>query len=143
MNDISILWPMFAMINLIFFVGITMLRRRIRVVIEGFDWRYYLTFEGEKPPRKSLQTDLHFTNLFEFPLLFFVTCLVIMYIDDVDVIILTLAWIFVLSRCWHSYICLTSNRFRWRRISFEIGAIVVYLMWIWIMLRAPIFDNLL
>ena len=98
MNDISILWPMFAMINLIFFVGITMLRRRIRVVNEGFDWRYYLTFEGEKPPRKSLQTDLHFTNLFEFPLLFFVTCLVIMYIDDVDVIILTLAWIFVLSR---------------------------------------------
>ncbi|GIS42937.1 MAG: hypothetical protein Ct9H90mP16_00070 [Candidatus Poseidoniales archaeon] len=38
---VSILWPMFAMINLIFFVGITMLRRRIRVVNEGFDWRYY------------------------------------------------------------------------------------------------------
>ncbi len=143
MNNTTILWPMFAMINLIFFVGITMLRRRIRVVNEGFDWRYYITFEGEKPPRKSLQTDLHFTNLFEFPLLFFVTCLVIMYIDDVDVIILALAWIFVLSRCWHSYISLTSNRFRWRRISFEIGAIVVYLMWIWIMLRVPIFDNLL
>ena len=57
--------PMFAMITLIFVAGLIMLSRRYQVVKEGFDWRYYITFEGEQPPRKSLQTDQHFSNLFE------------------------------------------------------------------------------
>jgi len=131
-----ILLPMFAMINLIFFVGLVMLHRRRKSVREGFDWRYYITFEGEKPPRKALQTDLHFSNLFEFPMLFFPTCIVVMILDQVDTAILTLSWSFFLSRCWHSYIALTNNRLRWRAISFEVSCILIYLMWIWIIVTA-------
>ena len=129
-----ILVPMFAMVNLIFFVGLVMLHRRRKVVREGFDWRYYITFEGEKPPRKALQKDLHFSNLFEIPMLFFPTCIVVMILDQVDMTILALAWSFFLSRCWHSYIALTNNRLRWRAISYEISCVVVYLMWVWIII---------
>lgn len=132
MDKELMLLPMFAMINLVFFVGLTMLFRRKKVVEEGFNWRYYITFEGDKPPRKSLQTDLHFSNLFEFPTLFFPTCIIVIILDRVDILILILAWSFFITRCWHSYISLTSNRLRWRQISFEISCVIIYLMWIWI-----------
>ena len=140
MDKNALLLPMFAMVNVIFFIGITMLRRRLKSVKEGFNWRYYITFEGEKPPRKSLQTDLHYTNQFEFPVLFFLTCIIIMVIDELDWIGLTLAWSFVISRCCHSYVSLTHNKLKWRRIYFEIGAIIVYLMWIWLVLRVFIYN---
>ena len=69
-----------------------MLRRRIRVVAK--DWLEITSLLEVNLP-KVAQTDLHYTNLFEFPLLFSVL-VIIMYIDDVDVIILALAWMFVL-----------------------------------------------
>ena len=127
--------PMFAMITLIFVAGLIMLSRRYQVVKEGFDWRYYITFEGEQPPRKSLQTDQHFSNLFEFPMLFFPTCIIAMVVDLSDLFIIGLAWLFFFSRLWHTYVSLTNNRLRYRRISFEVGAITIYVMWLYIIIQ--------
>ena len=136
MNDVSILWPMFAMINLIFFVGITMLRRRIRVVNEGFDWRYYITFEGEKPPRDALQADQHFVNLFEVPVLFYTACLTVMILDSLTEFIFALAWMYVLGRVLHAYISLTHNRLLWRSRVFVGSGLVLFSMWILITYQA-------
>ena len=125
--------PMFAMVTLTFIVGITMRLRRDQVVREGFNWRYYKTYEGEKPPRHSLQADQHFVNLFEVPILFYVACLSILSISDsVDNITFALAWIYVLGRFVHARISLTNNRLLWRARVYVFSGLILYSMWIWI-----------
>ena len=76
--------PLFAQVLLTFYVGIVMRIRREKAVKEGADWRYFKTFEGEKPPRYVLQADQHFTNMFETPMLFFAACIVAMTLDNVE-----------------------------------------------------------
>jgi hypothetical protein len=124
--------PMFAMVCLTFVVGVTMRYRREKVVKEGFNWRYYKTFEGEMPPRESLQADQHFINLFEIPVLFYAACLTTMTLDSVDQIGLALAGLFVIGRFIHAQIALTHNRMLIRSRVYVLTSLILFGFWCWI-----------
>jgi hypothetical protein len=124
--------PMFAMVCLTFVVGATMRFRREKVVKEGFNWRYYKTFEGEMPPRESLQADLHFINLFEVPVLFYAACLTTMTLDSVDQIGLALAGLFVIGRFVHAQITLTHNKMLIRSRVYVLTSLILFVFWCWI-----------
>ncbi len=125
--------PMFAMVTLTFIIGVIMRLRRDKVVREGFNWRYYKTFEGDRPPRESLQVDQHFVNLFEVPILFYVACLSSLYISEsLDKVTFVFAWIYFLGRVVHARICLTNNRLLWRARVYVFSGLILYSMWIWI-----------
>ena len=102
--------PLLGQVILTLCVGVVARLRRDKSVKEGFNWRYFKTFEGEKPPRYVLQADQHLVNLFEAPMLFFAVGILAISLDTVDTMILIMASIYVISRVIHAIISLTNNR---------------------------------
>ena len=41
-----------------------------------------------------------------------------------------LAWLFALLRYAHAYIHLTSNKLRWRNMTFRVGLLVLVVLWV-------------
>ena len=126
------LLPLFAQVILTLIVGVIARRRRDRSVKEGFNWRYFKTFEGEKPPRYVLQADQHLVNLFEAPMLFFVVGILSISLDTVDEYMLLFATFYVTTRVIHAYISLTNNRLLWRARIFILSSLILLIMWIWL-----------
>ena len=126
------LLPLFAQVILTLIVGVIARRRRDRSVKDGFNWRYFKTFEGEKPPRYVLQADQHLVNLFEAPMLFFVAGILSISLDTVDEYMLLFATFYVTTRVIHAYISLTNNRLLWRARIFILSSLILLIMWIWL-----------
>ncbi len=125
--------PLFAQVLLTLFVGTIARLRRDRAVKDGFNWRYFKTFEGEKPPRYVLQADQHLVNLFESPLFFFVAGILAISLNTVDQLILFMAILYVFLRCIHAHVSLTNNRLLWRARVFIISCLIILMMWLWLL----------
>ena len=132
MNSELMLLPLLGQVILTFCVGLLARIRREKSVKEGFNWRYFKTFEGEKPPRYVLQADQHLVNLFEVPMLFFAAGILAISLDTVDTVILLIASIYVISRVIHAIISLTNNRLLWRGRVFIFSTIIILVMWFWL-----------
>ena len=132
MNEKLMLLPLLGQVLLTFYVGIIARLRREKSVKEGFNWRYFKTFEGERPPRFVLQADQHLVNLFEAPVLFFAAGILAITLETVDIIMLTLAISYVISRIWHAGITLTNNRLLWRARAFILSCWILLIMWLWL-----------
>jgi|TARA_B110000914_G_scaffold204853_1_gene199571 hypothetical protein len=132
MNSELMLLPLLGQVILTFCVGFLARIRREKSVKEGFNWRYFKTFEGEKPPRYVLQADQHLVNLFEVPMLFFAAGILAISLDTVDTVILLFASIYVISRVIHAIISLTNNRLLWRARVFIFSTIIILMMWFWL-----------
>jgi hypothetical protein len=132
MNSELMLLPLLGQVILTFCVGFLARIRREKSVKEGFNWRYFKTFEGEKPPRYVLQADQHLVNLFEVPMLFFAAGILAISLDTVDTVILLFASIYVISRVIHAIISLTNNRLLWRGRVFVFSTIIILMMWFWL-----------
>lgn len=132
MNSELMLLPLLGQVILTFCVGLLARIRREKSVKEGFNWRYFKTFEGEKPPRYVLQADQHLVNLFEVPMLFFAAGILAISLDTVDTMILLIASIYVISRVIHAIISLTNNRLLWRGRVFIFSTIIILVMWFWL-----------
>ena len=126
------LLPLFGQVLLTFYVGVVARLRREKAVKEGFNWRYFKTFEGEKPPRYVLQADQHLVNLFEAPVLFFAAGILSITLETVDIVIFTLAMLYVIVRIWHARITLTNNRLLWRARAFIASCWILLIIWIWL-----------
>ena len=124
--------PLLGQVILTLCVGVVARLRRDKSVNEGFNWRYFKTFEGEKPPRYVLQADQHLVNLFEAPMLFFAVGILAISLDTVDTVILLMASIYVISRVIHAIISLTNNRLLWRARVFIFSTIILLMMWFWL-----------
>jgi len=132
MDKELMLLPLLGQVILTFCVGLLGRLRREKSVKEGFNWRYFKTFEGEKPPRFVLQSDQHLVNLFEVPMLFFAAGILSISLDTVDLFILILASLYVIIRVIHARIALTNNRLLWRGRVFILSCGILLIMWIWL-----------
>lgn len=70
-------------------------------------------------------TSNNLANQTQLPVLFYVICLLFAGIDAVSVLVLGLAWAFVISRYVHAYVHVTSNYIPARLGSFIFGATVL------------------
>jgi hypothetical protein len=86
-------------------------------------------------PQKTTQVANCFRNQFETPALFYVLVLLVLNLRMSDILLVTLAWIFVLTRLVHAYIHTTSNVLRVRGGIYAAGVSVLVIMWIWFALR--------
>tara|TARA_B110000008_G_scaffold46967_1_gene45329 strand:+ start:3332 stop:3745 length:414 start_codon:yes stop_codon:yes gene_type:complete len=132
MDSELMLIPLLGQVILTFSVGVLARLRREKSVKEGFNWRYFKTFEGDKPPRYVLQADQHLVNLFEAPMLFFAAGILAVSLDTVDTVMLLMASIYVISRVIHAIISLTNNRLLWRARIFIFSTIILLIMWFWL-----------
>jgi hypothetical protein len=81
-------------------------------------------------PKKVTQYANAFRNQFELPVLFYLVIVLILITKIGDMLLLVLAWLFVLSRIVHAYIHTTSNVVRQRGNIWGLGAVALIAMWI-------------
>ncbi|HYB99939.1 MAG TPA: MAPEG family protein [Candidatus Limnocylindrales bacterium] len=129
MSQHLILYPTFAMFALTFYVLMRMRARRFAAVRSGqVEGAYYKAYVGEEPEELRVLAR-HFVNLFEMPTLFYVVCLLIYVTAQANVWLVFWAWTYVVLRCIHSYIHLTTNNILARFGVYFTSSMVLALMW--------------
>lgn len=125
------LYPMFAMVLLTFAVAIVTLRVRVKAARDGtLDVRYFRLMQGQDLPDEVVKSTRQFNNLFEMPVLFYVVCTAYLALSVQSGYALLFAWLFVLSRCIHTWIHLGYNNVMHRLAAFMAGNLCILLLWI-------------
>jgi len=123
------LYPMFAMILLTFAVAAHLFRMRVKAVKAGEIRLSQFRLNTGETPDAMAQAARNYTNLFEVPMLFYTAGATAIALGiQVPSMVIT-AWVFVLARCAHSWIHLTSNNVIHRMRAYMLGNVCVLVIW--------------
>jgi hypothetical protein len=129
--DKAIFLPVAALAALTLGVALLLVRARFRAArlrqVNPGDFRYG---ESERVPPQARLPARNLANLFEFPVLFYVACVILYAVGAVDAAGLALAWAYVACRALHSLIHLTYNNVFHRLAAFAAGNVVLLVIWI-------------
>ena len=129
MDGTAVFWPMIAHVALVYGIYALIALRRKRAVEAG-SAKVSQFRENRDEPIESLFVRNNLTNQFELPVLFHACCLALFASGGVGMIVLILAWVFVVSRYVHAAIHVTTNRIRHRQPAFGIGFLALGAMWV-------------
>jgi len=133
MENVSLVYPMFAMVVLTCIVLAALFRARVQAVAIGqVSGSYFKTYRGGEEPDASVQLSRHFANIFEAPTLFYVVCLVAMTVNQTAWPLHLLAWAYVLLRAAHAHVHIGRNKLRPRILVYFTSWIVLLLMWVYV-----------
>ena len=131
MTSMEILYPIFAMFALTAFAVFRLgFMRRAAVKKGKVDRRYYIAFQDYEEPSDLVVASRHVVNLFEAPVLFYIVAIMIYVTDEVTWILVSLSWLYALSRYVHSYIHLYSNVVLWRFRVFAASWVLLVIIWL-------------
>jgi len=132
MSELSLVYPMLAMVLLTAVVLVMLFRSRVRMVREGLaPVSYFRTFQGSvEQPEYSIKPARHFVNLFEAPTLFYAGCLAAMVAGVTGTVVVVLAWLYVAMRYVHAWIHLGGNRVRYRMRAYFASWLFLLALWI-------------
>ncbi len=131
MNATLLLYPVFVQVALTFALLIWMGRARLGALKAGEVKVGDISVGQRAWPARVMQISNAYQNQFEFPMLFYVlVAYCILHPRLIDIVMIALAWAFVVSRLIHAGIYTTNNAIRWRFNVFLIGAVVLAIMWI-------------
>jgi len=132
----QILYPVFAMFALVAGVLGRMAQLRFGAVRRGeMDPRYYKTYQGGEEPEHMRVVTRHFLNLFEMPVVFYVTVILAYVTHQVGTWMVACAWVYVAMRYAHSYVHLTSNDVLTRFRLYIGSCLVLVVMWMSLLVR--------
>jgi len=133
MPELSLVYPMLALVFLTVVVLVVLFRSRVRMVREGLaPVSYFRVFQGSPEPEFAAKPARHFTNLFEAPTLFYVGCVTAMVAGVTGTAVLALAWGYVAMRYLHAYVHLGSNRVRWRMRAYFASWLFLVALWVYV-----------
>lgn len=122
--------PMVALVALTGVVALSMvLVRNISVATRRASVRYYADYETDPPPAWVERPASIFNNLTQVPPLFYVVCLLLMQVGEVDRADLLLAWTFVATRAVHALIYVVWNHVPLRFAAWLAGCLTLAVMW--------------
>lgn len=130
-SDFAMFWPMVAQAALIFILYGLLMYRRMKYSFTSAEAIRAYGERGEEA-RESALVNKNIANQFETPVLFFVACIVLFFIDADNLATVSLAWLYVFTRYVHSFVHVTSNSLRLRAPSFALGLLFLLLLWVWI-----------
>lgn len=111
-------------------VLLVMFRSRVRAVrSKEVPLGFFKTYQGEVPAH-LITPARHFANLFETPVLFYVACLASMILQHDGVIVVALAWGYVLTRYVHAYVHLGTNKVIVRMRVYFVSWLFLAALWI-------------
>ncbi len=130
MNNAYIFWPVLAQLLIPILVLLFNARRK------AVDRR-----SGANDPEKSaidntawslpvVLTSNSLANQFQFPIVFYMLCLVLFSLESVTSVHLALAWAFVALRYFHAYVHINSNHIPSRFGSFFVSMLVLLALFI-------------
>lgn len=124
-----LIYPMFAMVALTFLVALLMMVTRVKAIASGkIKFSYFKTYTGDAT-EMVIKTSRHFANLFELPVIYYATLLVIMVLDISSSAILVLAWLFVVARVLHAFIHIFVSNIYPRMVAYMVGWFAVLALW--------------
>lgn len=130
MNDVRILYPLFAMFLLVSIVLLRMRSQRFAAVgRKEVDVDFYKAYPEGGEPEALRVIGRHFANLFEMPVLFYLVVLMIYVTHQVSTFLVVCAWLYVALRYVHSAIHLGSNNVIARFSAYFSSAFVLAVMW--------------
>jgi hypothetical protein len=131
MSELSLVYPMLALVLLTCGVLIVLFRSRVRMVREGLaPVSYFRVFQGSPEPEFAAKPARHFTNLFEAPTVFYAGCVTAMVAGVTGTAAVVLAWGYVAMRYLHTYIHLGSNRVRYRMRAYFASWLFLVALWV-------------
>ena len=131
MNDLTIFYPVFTLILLVFLTGARLATLRYRAVNKDRELgRYYIDYKGDKEPRDVRIVSRSLINQFEVPTVFYVGAIIAYVTGQVDTLVISLAWVFVALRYLHSYIHLGRNYVPHRFAVFLTSVAVLMVFWV-------------
>jgi hypothetical protein len=129
------LLPVFVLVGLAFYLLMWMaVARRNAIVKEGTKIREIALGQPNWPVRAT-QIGNCFKNQFEMPVLFYILIALALPLRHVDLVIVSLSWVFVVTRFVHAGIFVTSNDLNYRSLAWFAGVIVVFAMWVYFAMK--------
>jgi len=132
LDSVLILFPIFPIIlimHLHTFVNAFQIRKSILSKELDPRWLKYMPGWQEIPNNIQASRELY-KNLFEAPIVFIIFCLCAYVTNNVTVLNLALAWIYVLLRLWHYFVRMTNPKISKRRIPFQYSLFVTFILWV-------------
>jgi len=126
----AILLPLFVQIALTFGLLVWMGSARIRAIRRGQAQIGNIALGQPNWPPRVQQISNCYANQFQLPLLFYVLTSVAIVTHQADIVFITMAWLFVLSRLVHAYIHTGTNYVRHRFTAFAVGMFILLIMWL-------------
>jgi hypothetical protein len=131
MSELSLVYPMLAMVLLTFVVLIVLFRSRLRMIREGHaPVSYFRLFQGSLEPDFAAKPARHLANLFEAPTLFYAGCLAAMIAGVTGAAVMALAWGYVAARLVHAAVHLGGNRVRHRLRAYAVSWLLLLALWV-------------
>jgi hypothetical protein len=135
-NQVQILYPIFAMFALTTFVVFRLgFARWAAVSRREINIRFFESYRSYDEPEPLRILSRHLVNLFETPVIFYVVSILVYVTAQTSPLLLVLAWLFVLTRIVHSVIHLTSNVVLWRFRVFGLSLLVLTALWMVLALK--------
>lgn len=123
-----IYWPVLAQLLIPIVVLLLNGKRKSDDVKSGNFDREKAAMNNEAWSKPVVLTSKNLANQFQLPVIFYVLCLILANIDAVSMIILVVAWIFVVTRYVHAYVHVTTNYVPARLRAFLLGAVSLFVL---------------
>jgi hypothetical protein len=125
------LLPLFLHVVLIFWVGTRLLRARVKAIRGGSAKMSEIAIDSSAWPRKVRLLGNNFDNQFDTPVLWYAVTALVVALQMVDLVFITLSWIYILTRYAHSIAHTGNNHVPSRMRIFLFGFFSVGAMWTW------------
>ncbi len=121
---------MAALVGFTFLFGVYMLYCRVSAVKTGSLKASYFKVYDQPAPEIIIKTQRHYANLFELPVIYYVTVIVasLQLLNDHQTLLF--AWLFVAARVVHAVIHVTTNKLYPRMLAFLVGWGAVVGLWL-------------
>lgn len=128
MSSHLIFWPVLVQVLIPLLVLVVNAKRKAADVKAGSVDLKKAALDNEAWSLPVVLTSKNLANQFQIPVLFYVVCFLLASIDAVGVAALSAAWVFVLSRCVHAWVHITSNYVPVRMRAFIVGLIALLVL---------------
>lgn len=130
MDKTLFLYPLFALVLWTLAMAVVTISRAYRAVGEGLNPEYFRFGKGFKAPGYMLSGYQHYSNLFEMPVLYYVALITIYMTSVTSMLLLSLAWTYVVARIIHSYFHLSNTNIPRRRDAFIASYLALVSLWV-------------
>jgi len=137
MNSNLLIYPLFAMALLPGIILILLAYHRIVATKQGLIEPNYIELSSaEKAPPLIVKLTHNLSNLFEFPVLFYVAACLIISTNTTDLLFVWMSWSYVSIRYVHTIIHVTYNYVPHRLVVHMLSDIVLIAIWMRMLINA-------
>lgn len=125
MKSHLIYWPLLAQVLLPIVVLVLNGKRKAADVKSGEFDRAKAAMDNEAWGKPTVLTSKNLANQFQFPVVFYVLCVVLMTLNAVGAAALVVTWLFVVARYLHAYVHVTTNYVPARLRAFVLSMVLL------------------